>query len=163
MVDLRSLIERYSRRGVLLDTNLLLLYLIGQYDRARIERFKRTVQYTINDFDLLDRLLKVFTRVRTLPHVLAEVNSLSSQLPGDVLTEFRRTFATEIGTFWEGQLPSHQVAMRTEFSFLGLTDSAILAESIGRYLVITDDLELCATLSRVGVDVLNFTVLRSFP
>lgn len=160
--DLQVLIQRYRTSGVLVDTNLLLLYLIGQYDPARIERFKKTVQYTRRDYGLLARFLGIFAKIRTLPHVLAEVNSLSSQLPDDLLTAFRRRLVADIGILGESYLPSHQASLRPEFSFLGLTDSAILAESIGKYLVVTDDLNLYDNLSRAGIDCLNFTTLRSF-
>jgi hypothetical protein len=43
--------------GLLVDTNLLVLFAVGTVNRNRIETFKRTSQYTKGDFDLLVRVL----------------------------------------------------------------------------------------------------------
>lgn len=159
--DVVALIGRYVSRGVLIDTNLLLLYLVGRFDRQRIERFKPTAQFTAEDFELLVRLLSPFTRIRTLPHVLAEVNSLSGQLPAQVLDQFRRNFADQITRLEEGAVTSREASRRSEFSFLGLTDAAIIAETIGKYLVMTTDVRLFVALGRAQVDAINFNSLRT--
>jgi hypothetical protein len=36
--------------GLLIDTNLLVLFAVGTVNRNRIEKFKRTRQYTKTDF-----------------------------------------------------------------------------------------------------------------
>jgi hypothetical protein len=57
-MDFDSLILRYSQKGVLVDTNILLLYFVGKVNRERVARFKRTEQFLPEDFDILLRLLK---------------------------------------------------------------------------------------------------------
>ena len=39
------LIEKYASRGVLVDTNILLLFVVGAFDRELIPRFKRTSHF----------------------------------------------------------------------------------------------------------------------
>jgi hypothetical protein len=63
MLDARSLIEKHSARGVLVDANLLVLFLVGLINRQRIQNFKRTQDFTIKDFDLLQRLIKRFGKL----------------------------------------------------------------------------------------------------
>lgn len=162
MDSLSALFARHMLSGIVIDTNILLLYVIGRFDRLRISRFKRTAQFTAEDYELLGRVLSQFRTIRTLPHVLAEVNSLAGQLPSEVLAEFRTQFATDIATLSEGLTTSADASQRPEFAFLGLTDSAIILESLNRYLVMTDDLKLFNALSRAGIDVINFTTLRRF-
>lgn len=162
MILHNQLVTKYHSSGILLDTNVLLLYCIGQYDRGRVGRFKRTEQFTPEDYDLLSRLLLSFRIVATLPHVLAEVNSLSSQLPRALLDDYRSSFRTSIAELTEDYLPSTMAASRKEFLYLGLTDAAIIEATIGKFLVLTDDLSLFSSLSRADVDVLNFTTLRTF-
>jgi hypothetical protein len=41
-------IERYRRRDLLIDTNLLLLYFVGAFRPDRIRSFKRTSRYSID-------------------------------------------------------------------------------------------------------------------
>jgi len=60
MTDVLQLINKHRPSGLLVDTNLLLLYLIGTTNKNRISRFKRTQTYTIEDFELLDRFMAEF-------------------------------------------------------------------------------------------------------
>lgn len=158
--DLKQLIGRYRSTGILLDTNLLLLYLIGLFDPDRIERFKRTEKFSYEDFQILSRIMRPFKIIWTLPHVLAEVNSLSGQLHSNILASFRENFKSQIELFEEASPTSINASQRPEFRYLGLTDAAIILESIGKCLVLTDDLPLYVALNKAGVDVLNFTAIR---
>ena len=159
-INLTQLLARYHQKGILLDTNLLLLYLIGLFDPDRIERFKRTEKFSYEDFQILLRIMSPFKIILTLPHVLAEVNSLSGQLHSNILASFREKFKAQIELFKEASPTSIKASQRQEFRYLGLTDSAIILESIGKWLVLTDDLPLYVALNRAGVDVLNFTAIR---
>ncbi len=51
--NLQALVTHYRTKGVLVDSNLLLLLFIGSYDPQRIKKFKRTQEYTFEDFELL--------------------------------------------------------------------------------------------------------------
>ena len=70
-----------GRAGILVDTNLLVLFAVGSANRRRIEAFKRTRQYTVADFELLLRVLANQKSLYTIAHVLAEVSNLTD-LPG---------------------------------------------------------------------------------
>ena len=87
MDDVLQLINRHCASGLLVDTNLLLLYLIGRTNRNRISKFKRTQAYTIEDFDLLHRFMAEFKTLITTPHVLTEVSNL-----GDLYGQEREVF-----------------------------------------------------------------------
>lgn len=64
--------------GLLVDTNLLVLFTVGGVNRNRMETYKRTRQYTKSDFDLLLRILEKFNKLYTIAHVLAEVSNLAN-------------------------------------------------------------------------------------
>jgi len=81
MADIGTLIEKHRSKGVLLDTNLLVLFLVGQIDRRQISVFKRTRNFSVEDFHLLGRLVGTFGTLITTPHVLAQVSDLTD-LPG---------------------------------------------------------------------------------
>jgi hypothetical protein len=57
MLDARALIEKHRSMGVLVDSNLLVLFLVGQVNKRRILQFKRTQDFAIEDFDTLSRLI----------------------------------------------------------------------------------------------------------
>ena len=155
-----ELIKRYKDLGILVDTNILLLYFIGQVDPNRIPLFKRTSQFVVEDFTLLCNLLGLFKRIVSTPNILAEVNSLSQQLGEPVRTKYFDIFAKQIHVLDEHYVKSKVVAEREEFVKLGLTDSVIIDLSLKKYLVLTDDFRLSNYLSKNGIDVINFNHIR---
>ncbi len=58
-----------QKRGLLLDSNILTVYLVGLYDVKRIPEFKRTKGfYTTDDFYLLQKFVTLFdNRLVTTP------------------------------------------------------------------------------------------------
>jgi rRNA-processing protein FCF1 len=156
------LLQRYRSRGILVDTNILLLYFVGSFDRSLIAKFKRTVRFTPQDFDLLEGMLARFDRVITTPNVLSEVNSLSNQLGGAARDGYFAEFAKRIVPLHEECVAIADVARRDCFTRLGLTDSGILHLVKDKYLVLTDDLRLHGVLEKAGIDSINFNHLRRF-
>ncbi len=157
---LLALMRRYHSRGVLVDTNILLLYFVGRFKREQVPNFKRTNQFTPEDFDLLDRLLSHFNRIVTTPNVLSEVNSLSAQLGEPAKTSYFSEFAKGIETLDEHYIESAAASRIEHFPKLGLTDCAIFQCAKGQFLVLTDDFRLYQLMDKSGVDVINFSHLR---
>ena len=155
-----TLVQRYRSRGVLVDTNILLLFFVGSFDRNLISRFKRTERYTPGDFDLLIRLLTRFDRMVTTPNILSEVNGLSAQLGEPAKTAYFQHFSETIGLIAETYVVSAEAAKLDHFPKLGLTDSGIVQLVKGKYLVLTDDFPLSGFLADAGIDALNFNHLR---
>ena len=75
-----ELLQRYRGKGVLLDTNILLLYFVGAFNPEEIPRFKRTKMFTVEDHDTLVGILGYFEKIVTTPNILTEVSNLSGQL-----------------------------------------------------------------------------------
>lgn len=156
-----SLLERYRRVGVLIDTNLLLLCVIGVYDPRQIARFGRTAdRFAPEDFETLRRVLDAFDRVITTPHVLTEVSNLMGRLTGRVRDGCFEFFSQAITLMHEQSTPASTLRAMHAFARFGLTDTAIVDAARGSYLVLTDDLPLAAYLQGQGVDVLNFNNIR---
>lgn len=155
------LIQKHRKTGVLVDTNVLLLYFLGRFNPREIPRFKRTQQFTVEDYGTLFLMLKSFEKLLTTPNVLTEVNSFSGQLADPLRALYFKRFATEIGLIEEHYVESHRVADLPEFVRLGLTDTGILSVvSRGSHLVLTDDFPLSQRLQGNGIDVINFNHVR---
>ena len=147
--------------GLLVDTNLLVLFAIGTVNRNRIEMFKRTRQYTKADYDLLLRVLDKFNTRYTVAHVLAEVSNLTD-LPGAEGQQARRVLKETISLLSEVEISSARAAEDRHYQKLGLVDAAISAVARAHNCtVLTDDFDLYHLLSRDKVNVLNFTHLRA--
>lgn len=148
--------------GLLVDTNLLVLFAVGTVNRTRIEGFKRTSQYTKADYDLLVRVLKKFDPLYTVAHVLAEVSNLTD-LSGPERLKARRVLKAVISSLHEAEMPSGRAVEDGLYEHLGLVDAAIAAVARAHNCcVLTDDGDLYQRLSRDGVSVLNFTHLRAY-
>ena len=68
MTNVRVLVKKHRANGLLLDTNLLVLFLVGRANKRRIADFKRTQAYTVEDYELLESLVAGtrISRLRTI-------------------------------------------------------------------------------------------------
>ncbi len=158
--ELDRLIGKYRHNGVLLDSNLLLLYVIGSTDRSRIKRFKRTDHYSTEEYDLISALLLRFEKIATTPSILTEVSNLMGQLSGKLRETIFNRFGSQIIELNETYTPSSNLAKKKSFARLGLTDAAIIEAGQQGYLLLTDDVTLYYVASSMGVEALNLTRLR---
>jgi hypothetical protein len=146
---------------LLIDTNLLVLFVVGSVNRARIEQFKRTRQYSKSDYDLLLRVLGECKSLYTLAHVMAEVSNLTD-LTGPERLRARQLLKDALVILKEPSLPSARAAQSDHYEQLGLVGAAIaIAAREHKCAVLTDDLDLYCALSRQGIHTINFTHLRA--
>jgi hypothetical protein len=158
---IHSLIERYGRKGLIFDANILLLFVVGSANRSAVGRRKRTKQYTPEDFDLLFNLSRLFhNRLLTTPNILTEVSNLLGEEASGKESQFFDEFANRLETIEEKYLPSREISQTSVFPRLGLTDAGIIELVNEKHLVVTDDTMLFAHIAQAGVDVLNFNHLR---
>jgi predicted nucleic acid-binding protein len=157
-----SLVDRYRQKGVLVDTNLLVLLFVGLCNVEQVSRHKRTRSFTEEDFLVLVELLKCFAKIIVTPHILAETCNLLGQTTDDLRRESLLRVQKHIveRVTHEEYLPSIEIVAHSSFTESGLTDTGILAIAKGRYLVLTTDYPLCGLLAREGSDVINFNHLR---
>jgi len=156
--------ERFDQNarsnGILIDTNLLVLLVVGSVNRDRIPRFKRTSNYTPADWDLLMGILEQIPRRYSIAHVLAEVSSLTD-LKGPELEIAREILHKAISLLEELPIASLDACGFTWYRRLGLTDAAIgLAAKQRGCSVVTNDSALHIALLEEGVSVLKFDDLR---
>jgi predicted nucleic acid-binding protein len=146
--------------GLLIDTNLLVLFAVGSVNRGRIETFKRTRRYTIDDFELLLRVIGRWRSLYTVAHILAEVSNLTD-LPGPEGPQVRQLLKETIPLLTEAEMPSARATDDPVYRNLGLVDAAIAAAARQHQCtVLTDDLDLYLMLERDKVQVVYFTHLR---
>ncbi|MBX7061131.1 MAG: hypothetical protein K1X52_05680 [Pyrinomonadaceae bacterium] len=149
------LVHKYRKKGLLIDTNLALLYVVGSLNTLKIKEHKRTCNYTIDDFDRVVRFAGLFDKVIVTPHILTEMSNLlgkSSELQ-NILSGFIRS-SIEIFK------PSISATRTSRFASMGLTDSAILSIAKNKFLVLTDDMPLAAILVNASVETVVLESLR---
>lgn len=156
-----DLIAKHRRYGVLLDSNLLLLMVVGNYDFRRISKFKRTSQFNSDDYELLMRISEKFAQMCTTPNIMTEVDNLGRQLNQSEWEGFAASMNDVASRLVEISEPSMQVTKEPRFPRLGLTDTAILM-NLKAQLLLTDDLKLEGMARSAGLASINFNNLRRF-
>ena len=147
--------------GLLVDTNLLVLFIIGTVSLDRIETFKRTRKYIKSDYNLLVRVLAKFDPLYAVAHVLAEVSNLTD-LTGSERRQARLVLKEAISLLNEAEMSSERAAEDRLYQDLGLVDAAIGAVARShKCTVLTDDFDLYVRLSHDNVNVLNFAHLQA--
>jgi hypothetical protein len=159
---LHPLVQKYRRKGILVDANLLVVLLVGKLGPAHLKNCRATKSFTPDDYSLLVQGVTKFNTLVTTPHILTEVSNLAGSLPEPLLGEFRAVFRAVVESMSEQSRPAREIAWDAQFLRFGLTDTAITMIAPGRYLVLTVDLPLCGLLQRRKVDVLNFNHFRDF-
>lgn len=151
----------FTSTGVLVDSNLLLLFFLGTYRRSLIGSHKRISEFTAQDFDLLVAFLARFKAVVTTPMILAEVNSLSNALQSKFRPDFLEVFAVLARTLTEERPATAEILATESFRKFGYTDAATHLAASQHYLVLTDDFPLFGFLEKHGIVALNFNHLRT--
>ena len=156
-----DLFVKYKSKGILIDSNLLLLYFIGKYFKGDINRCKRTRQFSTEDLRLIYNIIKRFDQVVTSPNILTEVSNLSTQIHNFEKEKYFTQFCNEISMLKEEYVDSSQICTKVSYKNLGLTDMAIFNAAKGKYLVLTDDFPLYGILKSNNINAINFNHLRS--
>lgn len=162
--NIDDLITRYRDKGILIDTNLLLVLLVGNIDLRLIGRVGRTEKYSREDYERIRDVLVLFNRFVILPQVLTETgNLLKRNCPtAGTLQDLHLEFLRFVhgGESRESRALSKRITVHPAFQDLGYADAAILNAAEGKHLLFTDDGPLQGMAWRSGVDVLPFDWLR---
>ena len=145
---------------ILLDTNLLLLFVVGTTSRDYISKHKRLTQFTVKDFDTLIQLIERAPEVLLLPNTLTETSNLAAYIGEPAKTDIFRMLHTVISNSREQYIRSNIAAGRQEFIRLGLTDSALVEASTNEVAVLTTDFNLYHAALSKGTPAINFNHLR---
>src|SRR5689334_20181583 len=130
--------------AIVIDTNVLLLLLVGSVDVEYLTVHKRTARYDAQAYSVASQFVSRFRCILTTPHILAETgNQLSGGLHGSIAREIRQKFARLCSTVDERHFPAHTLVRQEVVNRLGLTDSGIVRLARREWMVLTDDLPLC--------------------
>jgi hypothetical protein len=161
MLDADTLIEKHRGKGVFVDTNLFVLLLVGSVNTRRIRDFKRTQDFTVEDFRTLSALVDWFgTPLVTTPRVLSQVSDLTD-LSGREAAVIRQVFKTTIELAQETYDTAKQLVQHLLFERFGLGDAPVASVCARDVVVLTADVQLQIALGCLGLDAINFNHVRA--
>jgi hypothetical protein len=163
-MDLNHILQiKQNLKGVVVDTNLLLLLLIGSFDKRQIGREKRINKYELQDFEKLNILLKHFPSTLFITQsILSEVTNLSSNYNEETGFSFFRYIETQLLKFKETEFNSLNLVSSNQKAFykFGLTDVSIIDLAKNNCLIVTDDLPMYHYLQSQNFYAINYNHLR---
>jgi len=161
MLDAGALITKHRGKGVFVDTNLLVLLVVGSVNPNRVATFKRTQDFTLGDFRMLSRLVDWFGKpLVTTPHVLSQVSDLTD-LAGPEAIVARELLKSTIEVVEERYDEARRLVVHPLFRRFGLGDASVAAVCERGIVVLTADVQLQVALACLGLDAINFNHIRS--
>ena len=145
---------------VLLDSNLLVLFIAGMSSREYIGRHRRLRDYSEEDFDLLVEFIRPMSALVVTPNILTETSNLLSGIAEPARSHIADTFRQIVGSMDERFVQSTRAVEQREFPRLWLTDAAVLTELANSHVLLTADLDLYLATSQRGYSAVNFNHLR---
>ena len=144
-----------SPAGAFLDSNLLVLLVVGGVDRSLVSRHRRSRRFSPEDYDRLLALLEPLDKVLVTPNTLTEASNLLSSSSDARPMAYLRALIENT----EEIVVASRIAVRNRmFGRLGLTDAALLEAVSAEAPLITVDFDLYgAALAKGERAAVNFT------
>ena len=144
------------RGPVLIDTNLLILLIVGLVDPELIRVHKNCSSFSPADHPLFLRTVGPDPRFVLLPNVATEASNLLRQIADPHRTRLARLLRAFIEEYTETYVASRTAARHPGYDRLGLTDGAALSTLDVELHLLTVDLDLYLAFLREGRPATNF-------
>ena len=167
MIDYTTyVVDKYRRKGIIIDTNVMLVYIVGIYDHNYLPKFNKTRGYDREVFEYIYSVLAQFRRHIITPHILTELSNLSPKIrdnkQGKKIAVYFDVFRRVLERTNEEYINKGQVLNSTLLPKLGITDLTIV-EAAEKYkcLVFTDDGPATGYMRHKGIEVLYLKEIRT--
>jgi hypothetical protein len=151
-----QMISKYRKLGVIIDTGVLLLYIVGSINPSLIRNYARTASYDENDFIEVSKFTDLFDKKITTPHILTETSDLLKD--GYDMHKALKGF---ICSSEEKFIESREIAECESYTRFGLADSSIIEIARNSHLIFTADNRLYGYLTSMGIDAVSMDDLKS--
>ncbi len=149
-------------RTVALDTNLMLLAVVGRADPNFVAKHKRLRDFLRGDFELLVDILQAANRIVSTPNSLTEASNISSfGVAEPMRTRISVSLRLIIEQLDEIFQPSRDAANEPEYARLGLADTAWLGALRNDVTLVTIDGDLHRAAISRGFQAVHFAHLRA--
>ena len=160
------LVDKYWRKGIIIDTNLMLVYIVGMYNPNYVGQFHKTEDYCREDYDYIYSVLSHFSKVIITPHILAELSNLSPKIQDNKqdkkLLEYFNVFKDVLERTSERYIKKDDILNFPLLPKFGITDLAIIeAAKRYNYLVFTNDSSMVGCMRNMDMEVLYLNDIRT--
>ena len=153
---LKIMIKKYRNTGVVFDTNLLLLLVVGLSEQS-VSKHKRLSAFVEEDFQLIKTIAEQFDTIAAPSGVIAEVSNIIGY--GGTVWPNMHDRIIETVTHEERSYAAKELLGTKSLRELGYTDSLLCEKICSEFLFITDDHKLYSMACTCG-DAINFNHIR---
>jgi hypothetical protein len=149
-------------RTILIDSNLMTLFIVGLYDRTFIVRHKNTASYSEKDFDKLSTILLRASSIVVTPNIVTETSNLLAQCAEPIRSRLAILLMiamkpSEHNRFApERYVDSLKAFANSHYVRLGVADAASLEALDRETEIISSDWNLVSTALSIGLHGLYF-------
>ena len=147
--------------SVLIDTNLLVLLVVGYTDRELISLHKRTNEFLTRDYDELTSLLSGSREIWVTSHCLAETSNLLKQTDKEKARVLLHNLSDYCNNAYESHVSKETIFGCKNYVRFGVADTGFIESSLKVSKSITVDFRLYIELSNLGREVINFHHIRA--
>jgi hypothetical protein len=145
---------------LLIDTNLLLLLIVGSESESLISAHGRLSAFTAREYSILVSAIAPFGRIVVTPTILAEVSNLLPDLRPPARDRVMAKFVEFTRVAEEVYVESRSLMNDRVFIRLGLADVSVLSLAVAGVVVLTADFNLYLEAETRGLQAINFNHLR---
>jgi len=145
---------------LIIDTNLLILFVVGITSRKYITIHKRLRHFCEQDFDILTQIVERSEQVCITPNTLTETSNLACYIEEPAKSEILTNLIKIVTSSVEVYIRSSDAVQGDYFIRLGLTDSVILNCLSSETTLLTADMDLFLAALNSGNKAVNFNHIR---
>jgi hypothetical protein len=152
--------QKCAGASAIIDTNILVVYIVGLTDPELVGRTKKTKAYSPEDFHALDALLGKFGKLVTFPNIVTETSNLLEKSESHIKYRIIQNLHSFLEILHESYTSSASLGFDNDAFVFGVTDHVILRSVQDGLVLISDDFELTERYRSLGGDALNFNHIR---
>lgn len=134
--------------SLILDTNLLLLFIVGGVDGgAHIGRSKRLTKFSFEDYEKIEFAVKHAKKVSVTPYIATEVSNLMDM--SGILHKMMMEEARRVIQLFDPITVDLSTDTNGCFINFGITDNSLI-NLVKNHVIMTDDIRLVSSLLHVN-------------
>lgn len=166
LADVYHYRETQGLKKLLIDTNLLLLLLIGSCDKKWLSDCDCTKAYNEVDLELTLHIISLFAEdIVITPHILAEVSNMSKRdIKEPKIQAYIASLVSQLKNYREEHVPIDSLLGKDpkSLALFGFPDMTIIeAAQKTNAVILSDDRRLCEYASSLGIHNINFKPVKA--
>lgn len=159
---------RYINKEIIIDTNRLLLLLIGNYDESEGSDFLKRFDYSKEDYKILKNFISQLNiKIVITPQILSEISNLLNknikpEKSFERVIEWLVKISRLLKETKESYIEKNIILNEDIVKKLGFTDTSIIISSRNNgFPVLTGDIRLYGECNKKRLDTISYDVLKS--